>query len=147
MTYQAVAKAPEGGKTAMPDPMGRGKPPKEGRRSVVAMVVVALLCLLCTLPTVGLLVTSGNGFATNAGLLAAYVLVMVLPAVAGLPLQGTPTPPYPGRWVAGLIPRLPAAVITATPLRDKRSTASTSGSVPIDSSTACPSDRLTTLMR
>ena len=58
MTYQAVAHAPEGGKTAMPDPMGRGKPPKEGRRSVVAMVGVALLCILWTLPTLGLLVTS-----------------------------------------------------------------------------------------
>jgi len=58
MTYQAVAQAPQGGKTAMPDPMGGGKPPKEGRRSVVAIVAVGLLALLWTLPTIGLLVTS-----------------------------------------------------------------------------------------
>ncbi len=58
MTYQAVAQAPEGGKTAMPDPMGHGKPPKESRRSLVAFVGVAVLCILWTLPTLGLLVTS-----------------------------------------------------------------------------------------
>jgi alpha-glucoside transport system permease protein len=58
MTYQAVAQAPEGGKTAMPDPMGGGKPPKEGRRSLVAILGVAFLCILWTLPTIGLLVTS-----------------------------------------------------------------------------------------
>ena len=45
-----------------------------------------------------------------------------------------------------LMPLFPAAVTTATPLRDKRSTACTSGSVKIDSSTAWPSEMLTTLM-
>ena len=58
MTYQAVAQAPQGGKTAMPDPMGKGGPPKEGRRSLVAILGVGLLCVLWTLPTIGLLVTS-----------------------------------------------------------------------------------------
>jgi alpha-glucoside transport system permease protein len=58
MTYQAVAQAPEGGKTAMPDPMAHGKPPKETRRSWAAIVGVLVLCVLWTLPTVGLLVTS-----------------------------------------------------------------------------------------
>lgn len=58
MTYQAVAQAPQGGKTAMPDPTGHGGPPKESRRSLVAILGVGLLCLLWTLPTIGLLVTS-----------------------------------------------------------------------------------------
>jgi alpha-glucoside transport system permease protein len=59
MTYQAVAQAPEGGKTAMPDPMGHGgKPPKERRKSLVAIIGVAVLAILWTLPTLGLLVTS-----------------------------------------------------------------------------------------
>ena len=58
MTYQAVAQAPEGGKTAMPDPMGHGKPPKEGRRSIISIIGMIILCVLWTLPTIGLLVTS-----------------------------------------------------------------------------------------
>ena len=44
------------------------------------------------------------------------------------------------------MPLLPAAVTTAMPLRDSRSTACTSGSVKIDSSTAWPSEMLTTLI-
>ena len=56
MTYQAAAHAPTE-KAAMADPMG--SPPKErGRRSWVAIIVMTLLCVLWTIPTLGLLVTS-----------------------------------------------------------------------------------------
>jgi len=58
MSYQATANAATGGQT-MPDPMKPpGKAPREGRRSIVAIVGMLLLCLLWTLPTLGLLVTS-----------------------------------------------------------------------------------------
>lgn len=59
MSYQAAVQAPEGGQEKMPDPM-KGKAPKErGRgRSWVSVLVMAFLCLLWTIPTLGLLVTS-----------------------------------------------------------------------------------------
>ena len=56
MTYQAAAHAPTE-KATMADPMGSG-PKDKGRRSWVAIVVMAFLCILWTVPTLGLLVTS-----------------------------------------------------------------------------------------
>jgi alpha-glucoside transport system permease protein len=56
MTTPAAVNAPSGG-ASMPDPMG--SPPKDReRRSIFSMVVVLLLCVLWTIPTLGLLVTS-----------------------------------------------------------------------------------------
>ena len=56
MTYQAAAHAPTE-KATMPDPMG-GAPKDKGRRSWVAILVMLFLCVLWTIPTLGLLVTS-----------------------------------------------------------------------------------------
>ena len=57
MTYQAAANAPTE-RSTMEDPLGGG-PPKEGRRrSWVAVLGMAFLCVLWTVPTLGLLVTS-----------------------------------------------------------------------------------------
>ncbi len=59
MTYQAAAQAPEGGKTKQPDPMkGKKGPEDRGRRSWVSIVTMTFLCVLWTVPTIGLLVTS-----------------------------------------------------------------------------------------
>jgi alpha-glucoside transport system permease protein len=56
MTYQAAANAPSD-RATMEDPMGA--PPKEKRRrSWVAVLGMFFLCLLWTIPTLGLLVTS-----------------------------------------------------------------------------------------
>jgi len=57
MTYQAAAHAPEGGQATMPDPMSSA-PKERGRRSWFSIVVMLFLCLLWTIPTLGLLVTS-----------------------------------------------------------------------------------------
>lgn len=65
--------------------------PDATMRTVAGLAVGAGLVeaasMLPYLAAVGLLVASGNGFATNAGLLAAYVLVMVLPALVLLGLR------------------------------------------------------------
>jgi alpha-glucoside transport system permease protein len=56
MTYQAAAHAPTE-KATMPDPMQSG-PKDKGRRSWFSIIVMAFLCVLWTIPTLGLLVTS-----------------------------------------------------------------------------------------
>ncbi len=58
MTYQAAVQAPEGGAAQMPDPMSG--PPKMGkhRRSWISVIAMILLCILWSIPTLGLLVTS-----------------------------------------------------------------------------------------
>jgi alpha-glucoside transport system permease protein len=56
MTYQAAAHAPTE-KATMADPMGSA-PKDKGRRSWFAIIVMLFLCVLWTVPTLGLLVTS-----------------------------------------------------------------------------------------
>ncbi|HET6563673.1 MAG TPA: carbohydrate ABC transporter permease [Marmoricola sp.] len=56
MTYQAAANAPKGGDEKMPDPMSG--PKDTSKRSWVAIIVMLILCILWTIPTLGLLVTS-----------------------------------------------------------------------------------------
>ena len=57
MTYQAAAHAPTE-RSQMEDPMAGGPPKEKRRRSWVAILGMALLCILWTVPTLGLLVTS-----------------------------------------------------------------------------------------
>src|SRR5947207_3507120 len=60
-------------------------------------------------------------------------------------LPGDSMPPNT-LWPAASFPRLPAAATTTMPACTARSTAAHNGSSLYDSSTACPSERLITLM-
>ena len=56
MSNQAAVQAPQGGQRKMKDPMSG--PKDSGRRSIFSIITMVLLCLLWTIPTIGLLVTS-----------------------------------------------------------------------------------------
>lgn len=80
-----------GGPTRMERWTSRAVGPDATMRTVAGLAlgagVVEAASMLPYLAAVGLLVASGNGLAVNASLLAAYVVVMVLPALVLLGLR------------------------------------------------------------